>query len=377
MRMVRHNLIILLVVYSLFLSCVPEKGSEEFLAPEIVSAEAVVVGEAVSLACELSAARVQTCGFVYWSGEGGKVTVNADISDASFSVALEGLRAGQTYQWYAFAKAGDSEVHSAINSFTVPDLAPEQDPEPVPDPTPDPEDAVSIPDPYFKRYLLEYFDSDKDGFLTEEEGLAIRKIDVVTDKISSMRGIERFKNLDSLICRGTDVNEYDNIGHPGLLDSLDVSANRKLRYLACDGNMIRHLNISDNPFIETLVCGWNLLDNIDLSTVPKLRTLNISHNPLVSVDLSRCLGLYALDCSGCEIGMLDISMLPSLKALKCSPMENIDGVNLLRKLLVGVGQIIQNVTVARSPLFVPDETSIVAESLSAGVEGYGGGEYDP
>ena len=346
------------------LSCVPERGSEEFLAPEIVSAEATVVGTTVSFECELSAPRVQTCGFVFWTNNQEKKILTCDLSSTSFSAVIADLLPGMTYEWYAFANAGESEIRSDIRRFATKEIVPEVK-------------GIDIPDPYFKRYLLDKFDSNGDGILSEEEGLIIRKIDVVTDKISSMRGIEYFKNLDSLICRGADVYEYDNVGHPGLLDSLDVSGNRKLRYLACDGNMICHLDISGNPFLESLVCSWNLLDNIDLSAVPKLRTLNTSHNPLVSVDLSRCLSLYALDCSGCEIGFLDISMLPSLKALKCSPMENIDGVNLLRKLLVGVGQIIQNVTVARSPLFVPDETSIVAESLSAGVEGFGGGEYDP
>ena len=84
-----------------------------------------------------------------------------------------------------------------------------------------------------------------------------------------------FKNLDSLICRGADVNEYDDVGHPGLLDSLDVSGNRKLRYLACDKNMLRSLNFSDNPFLEEVLCSYNLLESIDLSAVPRLMLLRM------------------------------------------------------------------------------------------------------
>ena len=352
------------VLISLLLSCMPEKGSEDYLAPEIVSAEAIVADRSVSLSCELSSPRVQTCGFVLWTGNQEKKILTCDLSSTSFSAVVSDLSPGMTYEWYAFANAGEIEIHSDTRRFATMEIIPAVK-------------GIDIPDPYFKQYLLDNFDANGDGILSEMEGLIIRKIDVVTDKISSIRGIEHFKNLDSLICRGADVNEYDNVGHPGLLDSLDVSGNRKLRYLACDGNIIYHLDISDNPFLESLSCSWNLLSIIDLSQVPKLRTLNISHNPVVNVNLSRCAVLLELDCSSCKIEDIDISMLPRLKVLKCSPMADVDGKNLLIRLKIGVGQMIQNVTVARSSLFVPDETYIIADSTAADVEGYGGEIYDP
>ena len=316
----RIIIVVPLLCLALFLSCVRENGSEDFVAPEIVSTEAVVEGTSVSFDCELSAPRVQTCGFVYWAINQEKKTVTCDLSSTSFSAVISHLSPGMTYEWYAFARAGENEIRSDTGRFATIEIIPEVK-------------GIDIPDPYFKRYLLDNFDADGDGVLSEMEGLIIRKIDVVTDKISSMRGIEHLKNLDSLICRGADVYEYDDVGHPGLLDSLDVSGNRKLRYLACDKNMLRSLVMSDNPFLEEILCSYNLLESIDLSAVPRLmilrmwvnnvgfldfsntpllHTLECGSNPITSVDVSKCPRLGVLNVGGLRIKELDLSGNPKL-----------------------------------------------------------------
>ena len=82
-----------------------------------------------------------------------------------------------------------------------------------------------------------------------------------------MEGIEYFKSLDTLICRGVnpEVGEYDYDGSPGRLRSLDLSANIWLRHLECDGNALQTLVLPDNPSLEFLRCSHNKLTTIDLS----------------------------------------------------------------------------------------------------------------
>ena len=315
--MLKHNHSILTgVVFAVFFSsCVPDKGSEEYLSPEIVSAEAVVDGTTVGMDCSLSAPRAETVGFVYWIVGEEKETVTCELSGTSFRAILSSLTPGKTYQWYAFARAGDAEVHSPTGSFTVLEAV-SPDPEPVEGP-----EGIDVPDPYFRRYLLENFDSDGDGALSEEEAMIIRKIDVVTDKISSLRGIEHFKNLDSLLCRGADAYEYDDVGHPGMLDTLDVSANRKLRYLACDKNMLRSLDMSDNPFLDEVLCSYNLLEEIDLSAVPRLKLLRMWSNDVSTLDLSKTPLLETLECGGNSITGIDVSRCPQLGVLNVGDMR--------------------------------------------------------
>ncbi len=298
----------MLLSFSGFFSCVPENGSEDFLAPEIVSAEATVIDTTVSFDCELSSPRVQTCGFVFWTNNQEKKIITCDLSSTSFSTVISDLLPGMTYEWYAFANSGESEIRSDTKRFATQEIVPEVK-------------GIDIPDPYFKRYLLDNFDANGDGILSGMEGLVIRKIDVVTDKISSMRGIEYLKNLDSLICRGADVNEYDDVGHPGLLDSLDVSGNRKLRYLACDKNMLRSLNISDNPFLEEVLCSYNLLESIDLSSVPRLMLLRMWVNNVGSLDFSNTPLLHTLECGGNPITSVDVSKCPRLGCLNIGDLR--------------------------------------------------------
>lgn len=301
-------IVVVLLSFSGFFSCVPENGSEDFLAPEIVSAEATVIDTTVSFDCELSSPRIQTCGFVFWTNNQDKMIITCDLSSTSFSTVISDLLPGMTYEWYAFANSGESEIRSDTKRFATQEIVPEVK-------------GIDIPDPYFKRYLLDNFDANGDGILSELEGLIIRKIDVVTDKISSMRGIEYLKNLDSLICRGADVSEYDNVGHPGLLDSLDVSGNRKLRYLACDKNMLRSLNISDNPFLEEVLCSYNLLESIDLSAVPRLMLLRMWVNNVGSLDFSNTPLLHTLECGSNPITSIDVSKCPRLGVLNVGDLR--------------------------------------------------------
>ncbi len=359
-----YRILITLAISFLAFSCVPENGSEEFLAPEIVASEAFVDGTSAVLICTISMPRSESVGFVYWSIGGEKRTVICELSGTDFRTTLNELSSGTTYYWYAFIRAGESEIRSEQQEFSTPDKDPEVK-------------GINIPDPYFKRYLIDHFDYDSDGQLSEEEGLVIKTISVVTDKISSLKGIEYFKNLDSLICRGSSnaINDYE--GHPGLLDTLDVSSNKKLRHLACDGNLIRMLDVSRNPFLEELIASWNLLEEIDLSGASKLRIVILSNNSLTGMDLKGCPSLKEIHCQGNQIKELDVSMLDYLRVLDCSPMDDQDGNNLLKKISVSVGQDIQNVTIIRDGNYVPEGTSIVAISSSGTIEGYGGTEHDP
>ena len=307
---------LVLGVVTLLISCVPLTRSEDFLPPEIKAAEAVVDGTAVSLSCTLSeGARTESCGFVYSVAGGDNITVLSEMKEASFAARIGFLAPGMTYEWYAFARAGETEIHSQMSSFKIPEAV-----IPVPVPAEEPE-GIIIPDPFFRRYILENFDSDGDGRLSDEEALIVRKIDVVTDKISSLRGIEHFKNLDSLLCRGADVFEYDDVGHPGMLDSLDVSANHKLRYLACDKNMLRSLDISDNSFLEQVLCSYNLLERIDLSPVPRLRELRMWVNNISTLNLSKVPLLDGLECGGNLITSLDVSSCRKLTTLNIGDLR--------------------------------------------------------
>ena len=87
---------------------------------------------------------------------------------------------------------------------------------------------VNIEDKNFKTYCVENFDKNGDGQLSYRELYDVQTVDVRTDNIASLQGIEYMPNLTSLVCA--------NYGSKGQLTSLDVSKNTKLTSLSCYDN---------------------------------------------------------------------------------------------------------------------------------------------
>ena len=309
---------VILFLLSVLAACVPQTGSEGFGAPEIVEAEAAVAGvrEAV-LRCTLSEPRAERCGFAYGEAGGQLRSVECRIAGSSFELRLETLTPGATYEWYAFAAAGESEVRSKTARFTL---------EPLPR-----EELAEIADPVFKAYLTEHFDADQDGEISVLEALDVRKIAVKTDRISSLEGIEYFKNLDTLICRGVepDASEYDYSGSPGHLRSLDLSSLVYLRHLECDGNYLETLVLPDSPWLEFLRCSHNKLKELDLSKSPGLRILQAFVNNLSMIDFSSNTDIESIEIGdNRDVNSVDVTMCQKLGVLNLGYLSQVKELNL-------------------------------------------------
>ena len=81
-----------------------------------------------------------------------------------------------------------------------------------------------FPDDVFRSYVVDNFDTDKNGIISETEALKVTSIYVSGTRenpgeIKSLEGIQYFKNLEVLDCASNE------------LVSLDLSNNTKLRYL--------------------------------------------------------------------------------------------------------------------------------------------------
>ena len=178
---------------------------------------------------------------------------------------------------------------------------------------------VNFPDNAFRNYVSASFDTDRDGYLSDDEITAVRSMDLAlvypgtgeeetepgnsgnsmptdmsfaspeTDdffeisdsdtydspgSFASLEGLEYFTDLESLSC--------DN----KRLQSLDLSGNPSLHILHCSGNMLTSLNLVGNTALEELHCSANQLDSLDLSHNTALRVLDCSYNPLTELDVS-------------------------------------------------------------------------------------------
>ena len=227
--------------------------------------------------------------------------------------------------------------------------------------------AAYFPDKYFRKYISQNVDTDKNGTLSDAEIKACTKVEIsgstdldgkwrgtVEGPVKDLTGIGYLTSLDWL-----ELSCYDDIeSEPSLkqidlsqnteltyldvrvgLKELDVSKNQKLKTLMCYGNGLNSLNLSQNKELENLNCMYNNLTSLDVSHNSNLSVLFFEHNPISSLTLGDLPKLEAIDygytkiknidlspyqnqlitigCSGLELKKLDVSNYPKLVFLTC------------------------------------------------------------
>lgn len=153
------------------------------------------------------------------------------------------------------------------------------------------------------------WDTDSDGRLSIQEAEAVTIImqpNTTIPYISSLEGIEYFKNLEILSC-----------GY-NILKKLDLSSNTALRDLYCSNNQLEELDLSNNKRLRILYCNYNQLKKLDLTANTELyHAVECNNNLLESIDVSGCTKLLYLDCLNNSIESLDVSTNTALWTLMC------------------------------------------------------------
>lgn len=171
---------------------------------------------------------------------------------------------------------------------------------------PDPEKKIiKIPDTNFKAYLVEDYDKDNDGEISEEEALAIKEIRCSRREIFSLEGISAFPNLEILVSNGNELRV------------VDVGENLKLKELECRGHNLGRIDVSKNPELTSLgvsSCGLLMLD---VTNNKKLKSLNCSDNGFRTLDVSENILLENLYCQSNMLSTLDLRKNENLKVLNC------------------------------------------------------------
>ncbi len=174
---------------------------------------------------------------------------------------------------------------------------------------------IAIEDANFKAYLVANFDTDGDGEISKEEALAITKIEVLTEKIESLSGIEHMANLTWLSCEGPGVwSGEEPQEDPGKLKTLDVSKNVKLTRLLCGFNQLTSLDVTNNPKLEEFRCAGNNLNSLDVSKNTELIELIAYNNRLSAIDVSNNKALEYIELTKNQIKSIDISKNESLRS---------------------------------------------------------------
>ena len=155
--------------------------------------------------------------------------------------------------------------------------------------------STNFPDSKFQAWLKTQTYG-QDGVLTPSEIAGVTSINVQSEAISDLTGINYFTALTKLNCIDnqltnlnvsgctalTKLNCYDN-----QLTNLDVSGCTALTELYCRGNQLTNLNVSGCTALTELDCYDNQLTNLDVSKNTALTVLGCYNNQLHGVAVNK------------------------------------------------------------------------------------------
>lgn len=153
-----------------------------------------------------------------------------------------------------------------------------------------PNSPIYIPDPNFKAALLEDTainkDSDKENISYQEAQNAKGAISVSNKNITSLIGIEAFKNIIFL--------NFSN----NLVSNVDLSNNTELGSIYCESNNLSNLNLENNTKLWQLYCKDNKFTTLDLRNNDSLILADCRNNILTLIQMGDSYQHIYLMCIG-------------------------------------------------------------------------------
>ena len=319
-------LLFVVVFLEILSACTPDPKAGDFAAPKLGAVTVEVEAFRARISCPVSGslAGATACGLRF--GDAMLREVPATWENGSLKAEIKGLRSNTDYRAEFFLTNGAETLTSDASFHTL-----------------DGPETVEIPDPVFRRYILANYDTNADEVLTVLEALTVSRIEVCTDSISSLKGIEKMERLQELIATG-------NWSH-GWLYEIDLSGNPALRCCLLDDNQLRTVDLSANPMLEEFSIGGNPLISIDFSHNPRLWSIGMNNVPLDYLPDMTFLPLESLHfdhvarfipedyfrhfpkMGGCNIGLyegqhIDFSQCIQLNSVWCYGSPNLEELDL-------------------------------------------------
>jgi hypothetical protein len=189
------------------------------------------------------------------------------------------------------------------------------------------EQAINFSDQKFEEYIIQNFDKDGDGGISQCEALSIEIIICKDMGITSLQGIESMPNLKYLDCSYNHIDILDLKRNTKLvqlrcrnnhsLHTIDVSSCVDLEYLNCAESSITTLNIFRNQKLITLYCGCSNLEIVNTRNNPRLEVFSCRRNPIREIDVTMNTNLRSLNINECHISNVLLFYNKNLEWLDC------------------------------------------------------------
>ena len=184
---------------------------------------------------------------------------------------------------------------------------------------------TAIPDANFEAALSAYDDIAGDHQIPTAAIDTITVLNVESQNISDLTGIQDFAALTDLRCGYNQITTLDLTQNLNLellmasdnqLTNIDISQNTNLYYLSVWTNQLNQLDVSHNPNLVYIFAANNHLSQLDVSQNTHLYRLDCRNNQLTQLDVSVNTNLWWIDCARNQISQLDVSNLTNLHRLE-------------------------------------------------------------
>ncbi len=261
-----------------------------------------------------------------------KTELGIILADGSFTSTLENLAEKTTYYVRTYSVSDVGEIYySEVISFTTEENK-----------------IVEFGDDKLKQTLLDDYeiDTDKDGEISLIEAEAYSDtIDVSKKELTSLAGLEHFKNIIALFCNDNSLTNLEAGSFTKLktlkcqnnkISAINLSKCVELTYLNAENNKLTSLDLSANTLLTELQCAYNTISTLNVANCTKLKTISCYNNSITALNVDDCTALESLICSKNKLTTLDLSKCVSVKRLSCQENEisnlNITGCTLLANL---------------------------------------------
>ncbi|UCA61608.1 leucine-rich repeat domain-containing protein [Chryseobacterium rhizoplanae] len=166
---------------------------------------------------------------------------------------------------------------------------------------------LEFKDKNLEKAVVENFDLNKDGAISQSEAEAVNNLFLVQKGITSIEDLHFFSNVkmvmlddnavSSVILKDMDkLNLFSCTGCK--IVSFKAENLKNLTSLYIDNNLLETISLKATPKIDQLTLSLNQLKTIDLSQLKNLRRLNVEHNKIQHIDISGNAALQTLNISG-------------------------------------------------------------------------------
>ena len=179
----------------------------------------------------------------------------------------------------------------------------------------------TFPDPSFRSFIRNRYDTNIDGFLSSSEISYMKTITVTDETDSSLYGdaysLAGIEYMTALTDVTWDPYASGPEGTRGNLVELDLRHNEALKTATVKNCRLRELYVNGLSRLTWLDCSHNFLHGPLAGSLPALTDLILRDNMLTELNVSGAPKLDYLDCRINSLGTLDLSANPKLRFLYC------------------------------------------------------------